>query len=279
MKKSTLLFIALLTMSSFGFSQTVIIGTQVWATKNLDVSTFRNGDPIPQAKSDAEWVAAGENYQPAWCYYDNDPKNGTKYGKLYNWFAVRDARGLAPAGWHVPTDEEWTILPYYVEQSYQDELNERKVKEIQALGTNPFAEDIMKIIQQRTRIENEIIQQRTRIENEIIQQRENEIIQQRKRIENDNGAIRANVEPAAATVSDHVTLFNPIASFGFSCLCGGFRRGDGYFHGVDYGVFWWSASEDNGDVVWCHGLSTENSDLYRECRSRTYGFYVRCVKD
>lgn len=44
------------------------------------------------------------------CYYDNDPKNGTKYGKLYNWCAVNDARGLAPAGYHIPTDKGWTVL-------------------------------------------------------------------------------------------------------------------------------------------------------------------------
>ena len=110
MKITTLLFIALLSISSFGFSQSVTIGTQTWTTKNLDVSTFRNGDAIPEAKTDEEWQAAGDNNQPAWCYYENDVVNGTKYGKLYNWYAVKDARGLAPSGWHVPTDEEWTVL-------------------------------------------------------------------------------------------------------------------------------------------------------------------------
>ena len=95
-------------------AQTVTIGKQVWMTKNLDVSTFRNGDPIPEAKTNEAWKAAGENKQPAWCYYDNDPKNGTKYGKLYNWYAVNDPRGLAPAGYHIPTDAEWTVLTDYL---------------------------------------------------------------------------------------------------------------------------------------------------------------------
>ena len=90
--------------------KTVQIGTQVWMTKNLDVSTFRNGDPIPEAKTDEEWEKAGENKQPAWCYYNNDPGNGEKYGKLYNWYAVNDSRGLAPVGYHIPSDAEWTIL-------------------------------------------------------------------------------------------------------------------------------------------------------------------------
>lgn len=95
---------------SFQDKEEVIIGGQVWMTRNLDVTTFRNGEPIPQASSNEEWEIARRNYQPAWCYYDNDPKNGKKYGKLYNWYAIEDPRGLAPDGWHIPTYEEWTTL-------------------------------------------------------------------------------------------------------------------------------------------------------------------------
>ena len=83
-------------------------------TENLNVDKFRNGDPIPPAKTDDEWKIAVVNKQPAWCYYDNDNANGAKYGKLYNWYAVNDPRGLAPAGWHVPSDEEWTQLTDYL---------------------------------------------------------------------------------------------------------------------------------------------------------------------
>ena len=90
--------------------KSVQIGTQTWMVENLNVSTFRNGDSIPQAKNDKEWSMSVESMQPAWCYYDNNPKNGEKYGKLYNWYAVNDPRGLAPAGWHVPGDEEWAKL-------------------------------------------------------------------------------------------------------------------------------------------------------------------------
>jgi uncharacterized protein (TIGR02145 family) len=78
--------------------------------ENLNVSTFRNGDPITETKTQEEWEKAGKEGKPAWCYYDNDPKNGAKYGKLYNWYAVNDPRGLAPAGWHIPTDTEWITL-------------------------------------------------------------------------------------------------------------------------------------------------------------------------
>jgi uncharacterized protein (TIGR02145 family) len=106
----------ILTISNFAIAQTpneVQIGTQIWMTKNLDVSKFRNGDPIPEAKTDEEWVKAGENKQPAWCYYENNPANGAKYGKLYNWYAVSDARGLAPVGYHIPgTLDSLSILAY-----------------------------------------------------------------------------------------------------------------------------------------------------------------------
>ena len=110
MKKVSSIFILLLGLGSISNAQTVTIGTQVWMTKNLDVSTFRNGDPIPEAKTDEEWERAGKLKQPAWCYYDNDTANGAKYGKLYNWYAVNDSRGLAPVGYHIPTDAEWTKL-------------------------------------------------------------------------------------------------------------------------------------------------------------------------
>ena len=110
MKKVSLIFILLIGFGCISYAQTITIGTQVWMTKNLDVATFRNGDPIPQAKTDEEWEKAGDNQQPAWCYYDNDPANGAKYGKLYNWYAVNDSRGLAPSGYHIPSDAEWTIL-------------------------------------------------------------------------------------------------------------------------------------------------------------------------
>ena len=75
---------------------------------------FRNGDPIPEAKTEGEWKAYGDEGEAAWCYYDNDPKYGEKYGKLYNWYAVNDPRGLAPKGWHIPTDAEWTELTDYL---------------------------------------------------------------------------------------------------------------------------------------------------------------------
>lgn len=67
-----------------GKYDTVLIGSQIWMSKNLDVSHFRNGEKIPYAASAEEWKKAAENKDPVWCYYDNDEANGEKYGKLYN---------------------------------------------------------------------------------------------------------------------------------------------------------------------------------------------------
>jgi|GEM_PF-791507 len=88
----------------------VRIGGQQWMAGNLDVDRFRNGDPIPEARTEAEWRQAVNARQPAWCHYLNDTANGTADGKLYNWYAVTDPRGLAPDGWHIPSDAEWTLL-------------------------------------------------------------------------------------------------------------------------------------------------------------------------
>ena len=97
----------------------VTIGTQVWTNTNLDVATYRDGTVIPQVTDNTAWAALTTG---AWCYYNNDPANGAIYGKLYNWYAVAGIwdeasktdtslrKKLAPVGWHIPTDSEWTTL-------------------------------------------------------------------------------------------------------------------------------------------------------------------------
>jgi uncharacterized protein (TIGR02145 family) len=94
----------------------VKIGDQTWQAMNLDVDTYRNGDPIPLVTSPAVWETLSTG---AYCYYDNSPGtdrhgNDWYYGKLYNWYAVNDPRGLAPTGWHVPSDSEWNELINYL---------------------------------------------------------------------------------------------------------------------------------------------------------------------
>ena len=94
--------------------RTVKIGSQVWMAENLDVATFRNGDLIQEARTVQEWVDAGVKGVPAWCYYANDYQNTGKYGRLYNGFAMKDPRGLASIGWHIPSDDEWKVLTDYL---------------------------------------------------------------------------------------------------------------------------------------------------------------------
>lgn len=85
----------------------VKIGNQIWMVKNLNADHYRNGDPIPEVRDPKQWIKLTTG---AWCYYDNDTASDSKYGKLYNWYALNDPRGLAPLGWHIPTDQEWNKL-------------------------------------------------------------------------------------------------------------------------------------------------------------------------
>ncbi len=92
----------------------VIIGNQEWMTNNLDVSFFQNGDVIPEIKDEKEWEFYGKSGYPAWCFNDNDPENGIHYGKLYNFHAVNDNRGLCPKGWSIPTSNDFSLLVEYL---------------------------------------------------------------------------------------------------------------------------------------------------------------------
>jgi uncharacterized protein (TIGR02145 family) len=93
--------------------QTVRIGKRTWLAENLNTSFFLNGDQIPEARTFEDWQIASNKKQPAWSYYDNDSNNEKKYGKLYNWYAVADPRGLAPIGWRIPTKDDWDELELY----------------------------------------------------------------------------------------------------------------------------------------------------------------------
>ena len=97
---------------SLSFTKQVIsavtIGTQVWMKKNLDVATYRNGDVIPKVTDPAIWAGLTTG---AYCYYNNDSATyAAVYGKLYNWYALTDPRGLDIQGWHVPSETEFTKL-------------------------------------------------------------------------------------------------------------------------------------------------------------------------
>lgn len=90
---------------------TVVIGTQTWMVENLKTTKYRNGDYIANVTDNTSWAALTIG---AFCDYNNTPSNSITYGKLYNWFAVNDSRNIAPIGWHVPSDAEWTVLTTYL---------------------------------------------------------------------------------------------------------------------------------------------------------------------
>ncbi|MCK9639350.1 MAG: fibrobacter succinogenes major paralogous domain-containing protein [Prolixibacteraceae bacterium] len=91
---------------------TVTIGTQVWMVENLKTTKYRNGDTIPNITGNAAWAALTTG---ALCWYNNDAATyKANYGALYNWFAVADSRKIAPSGWHVPSDAEWTTLTTFL---------------------------------------------------------------------------------------------------------------------------------------------------------------------
>ena len=95
--------------------KTVTIGTQTWMAENLKVSKYNDGTTIPNIIDNTQWQ---NDTSGAWSYYNNDVANNTKYGKLYNWYAVSKTtngnKNVCPTGWHVPTDAEWTVLTDYL---------------------------------------------------------------------------------------------------------------------------------------------------------------------
>jgi uncharacterized protein (TIGR02145 family) len=88
---------------------TVTIGNQVWMKKDFDKVVYNNGDTIPQIKDASEWVNLKTG---AWCYLDNDSSNLKLKGRLYNWYALNDPRGIAPEGYRIPEAEDWKKLVY-----------------------------------------------------------------------------------------------------------------------------------------------------------------------
>jgi len=88
----------------------ITINNQTWMNSNLNTTSFRNGDIIHEAKTNKEWDSLNNLQEPAWCYYNNIFSSDSKYGKLYNWYAINDKRNIAPIGWHIPTKKDWLIL-------------------------------------------------------------------------------------------------------------------------------------------------------------------------
>jgi len=93
---------------------TITYGSQVWMVENLKTTHFRDGAAVQNVTDNAPWSSDATGTTPAYCDYNNNPANSTVYGRLYNLFAMKDSRGIAPAGWHVPNFAEWNTLFNYL---------------------------------------------------------------------------------------------------------------------------------------------------------------------
>jgi len=116
-------FVTLTTDFDGNVYTSVTIGTQTWMVENLKTTKYRNGDAIDNVTDNTVWLARTAG---AWCDYFNIASNGTKYGHLYNWYAVSDTRNIAPVGWHVANDADWTKLESYVADHLGTSLNAAK---------------------------------------------------------------------------------------------------------------------------------------------------------
>jgi uncharacterized protein (TIGR02145 family) len=117
---------------------TAILGNKVWTLENLRTGKYRNGDIIPERQTKSQWSSQTTG---GFCYYNNDPANNKRYGKIYNFSAAVDSRGLAPAGWHVPTDDDWYTLFNYVKSTTSSTFAGGHLKQI---GTKEAGDGLWK---------------------------------------------------------------------------------------------------------------------------------------
>jgi uncharacterized protein (TIGR02145 family) len=240
-----LLFVFLNTV----FSQTssdVTIGTQVWMSKNLDISTFRNGEAIPEIKTREDWKKAGDNKQPAYCYYEFDEANGKKYGKLYNWYAVNDARGLAPNGYHVPSDKEWKILEDFLGG---DSVAGYKMKSTEGWKSYTDGEESCPNCQDWTE-----------------ESREKETCSRC----NNTRYISIPETPLSGN-GDNSSGFNALPVSYFTHDVSSFYFGDN--------GYWWSSTEFAHSEAWVRTLFNFSFAIDTRWTGKEYGFSVRCIKD
>ena len=252
-----------------GSIKSVKIGTQTWMTENLNVSTFRNGDTIPEAKTKEEWELAEKEGKPAWCYYNYDSKNGLKYGKIYNRAAINDSRGLAPKGWTIPTNSDWEQL--------KTELADETGKKMKSTsGWDKWKTGGLKI--ECSNCKNWSAEYRRKTACHVC------------RNTRDSGKKTPVVEHSG----------NGSNNSGFSALPGGWVNGNKdywfvkpwEFNEMGSEAIWWSSTiitiPKNGKELRYNGkayLSSKSNDLKMEeeedadNKPRGIGLYVRCIKE
>ena len=247
--------------------KTVTIGTQVWMLENLNVSVFKNGVAIPEVQDNDAWKNAGRNQQPAWCYYDNDPKNGAKFGKLYNWYAVIDNNGLCPQGWHVPTDAEWDTLVAYLGG---EDIAGAKMK------ANPVMKKEDRYYETGGYYDTKSCSNCSTASAEY-----KKICPVCKGV----GRIKTNkFIPKGKEKYVHeeqIGGWNGTNESGFTGLPGGNRSDNGYYESIGSYGYWWSSTENNSYDAWNRFLHSDGGDASRfELNDdKGDGSSVRCLRD
>lgn len=275
--KRTILLFSLIILTSFIKAQTVTIGKQVWTTKNLNLKTFQNGDTIYQAKSQEEWKRAEENHQAAWCYLDNDTTNGIKYGILYNWFAINDPRGLAPAGYHIPSETEWDTLRNFLGSNCGEKMKSAEI----IVSTFSFIEEGGYYEQKYVPCSN--------CSYWTEKQKENNPCSSCKNTRGKTVSTGKYIPKTKKKVEEkHNIGWNGNNSSGFSGLPGGYRTELGYFPVVVNDCYWWSVTErfgnaldsrDNSSAKYVSLKSLDDYSLLYGNLLKGNGCYVRCIKD
>lgn len=224
--------------------KSVVIGNQEWMTENLSVKFFRNGDPIPVAKTNEEWTKAGRTGQPAWCYYDNKSANGKIYGKLYNWYAVNDGRGLAPKGWHIPNCDEWGILvDYLIASDFNFEGTSIGRKIAKSLASNAgWKEDFIK----SGNVGNDLSK---------------------------NNKTGFSALPGGSRNGNGT--YQSAGSFGRWWSSEPFKRD----YGDIYGYYFWKMDRYDDNRSWCRFMYYNDGNLGGIYGNKDSGLSVRCLKD
>ena len=243
--------------------KSVKIGNQEWMSENLNVDHFRNGDIIPEVKSKEDWEEAGKNGQPAWCYYENDPKNGEKYGKFYNWYAVNDPRGLAPEGWHIPSDGEWTEMINFLDA----DNNPDPQNEISQSGESARQSNIAGGMLKYTGSDGD-----------------DTYIYHPNRASADITNVREGLWNSPNTGATNET--------GFSALPGGERSVSGKDNYISFQTSFWSSTElkeeektnieswyKDDPIAWYWTIGYSRAAISRGILNQGCGVNVRCVKD
>ena len=243
--------------------ETVTIGSQVWTTKNLNVTTFRNGDAIPKVEDKGDWYRADYFKQPA--YWDVGIN-----GKLYNWYAVNDIRGLAPVGYHIPSDAEWTELTNYLGGK---SIAGSKMK----VGPNYVTN--VSIIELGGYYEEKWVSCKNCSYWTEKQKANNPCAECRnkggKNVKTGNYIPKTKKE-----VTEKNNLgWNGTNESGFSGSQGCYIDYDGNYSGCKDGWWWSRTPNGDGKRAICRGLDEAWDYVLEPHRGRGCGLYIRCIRD